>query len=641
MSIIHFFGKFQFQLPYQNNEVIYDARSKDKVIPDFENGDVKYYKFDKVQKSLKCDPSDYFRFRFKDCTIKTITSKRDTVPDINADILIGSKVLLNGFLADVSPRLQYGRLFPIAENGDSHGLEIANNSNKLLMRSFPVNTFDQNTSFILQSDLYNNMRTDNEELDVYRAYFRFSAYFDSMLKDIQVYDESSPFLKTLKKNPNPLYLYFNTCQFKTKKDDKNLETLPENEGNVYGYIAPYSDIFYNENILIRKRRIVVRNKIESIVKNAFNITDGDIGKKRFSGNVYPLEGLYDILTDEGKIVIRYLHFIPFVKFDNNDLNFPTDLVYKIYLVSDSSNISLIDNMRIDSDIAKRNGGIMVFDLPDQVLKDPASYFLNIDVIKDGKTYEFMKEPKVDLIMLSERGLILDSGNSSSLTFCICKDHRKINDYPYKISIIENDDSPIVGYFDGTLKVDVSNKPILDSDGHVTSIEKEENSKDFDINLIIKSMDFEDLKIYDPFEDKPIEIDKIWDRYFGNYLKIAIESTDDNLFYEKIIPVRVIRSINLSKIKPESIRYSEYVINLFEYYSRYFPLIHTRKTDEFAEIYLKTIFDFNNKEDVIGKIDKIINFLNLKDNHKNKMPRSRDFYANGSELLKLWRDSGFK
>jgi hypothetical protein len=99
MTVIHFSGQFEFQVPVRNNipELQYEPFDPEKDLDD-------------VMDLCGCNPSKYFEFKFKNAQINQITYANgdDTSTE---DPLVGKLVDLNGLLVDVSPSAICAQLF--------------------------------------------------------------------------------------------------------------------------------------------------------------------------------------------------------------------------------------------------------------------------------------------------------------------------------------------------------------------------------------------------------------------------------------------------------------------------------------------------------------------------------------------------
>src|SRR5690349_18611913 len=102
MSIIHYYGKFTFQMPGYNNI------PQNQKIP-FDSNPQR----DKVLELSGCDPTSYFEFFFNNVTVSKITYNDGTIcsKDFGNDSILGRKIQLNAIMPDVSPSAVCAQLF--------------------------------------------------------------------------------------------------------------------------------------------------------------------------------------------------------------------------------------------------------------------------------------------------------------------------------------------------------------------------------------------------------------------------------------------------------------------------------------------------------------------------------------------------
>src|SRR5215217_3089591 len=113
MPVLHFSGKFKFQLAYFNNNPKNGARKEDAYDLQFDNKELKV-KFDpdltheQLHERLLCYPTKYFEFEFSNVKVTKITydDGSNTEGKDNNDPIIGKSVLLKGMLVDLAPHLQ-------------------------------------------------------------------------------------------------------------------------------------------------------------------------------------------------------------------------------------------------------------------------------------------------------------------------------------------------------------------------------------------------------------------------------------------------------------------------------------------------------------------------------------------------------
>ena len=99
LSIIHFHGRFVFQMPE------YDNKAENKGIKFKDNLDE-----DTVYNKCGCDPGSYFELIFRNVKVSQVTY-RDGGSVTQGDSIIGQPVLLYGFMPDVSPSAVGAQLF--------------------------------------------------------------------------------------------------------------------------------------------------------------------------------------------------------------------------------------------------------------------------------------------------------------------------------------------------------------------------------------------------------------------------------------------------------------------------------------------------------------------------------------------------
>ena len=98
MSILHFYGRFIFQVPLYNNKA-----SNEEI--QFQTNPTEDVRF-----TCGRDPTRYFEFIFRDVKV-TQATYRDGTCAYNGDSMIGQRILLNGMMVDVSPSAICGQLF--------------------------------------------------------------------------------------------------------------------------------------------------------------------------------------------------------------------------------------------------------------------------------------------------------------------------------------------------------------------------------------------------------------------------------------------------------------------------------------------------------------------------------------------------
>ena len=217
MMFATFHGKFKFQVPFYNNSSKKNASTDERV------------KFNPLhepptlKEDIYGDYKDYFRFEFVDVRIKSIVSdsnifeKNVHTENNNNDKLLNSKVLFQGFLADIAPHLNYGRLYPIIDDEgkiDYQSFGIKDENNLTIFSSIPSSINNAAEWAALQSDVHGNLRsltlhnTDDPR-------FRMSGNFTTNLTNTKFPEKESiqsPSLNKLSEAKN-LSLFFQLSKF--------------------------------------------------------------------------------------------------------------------------------------------------------------------------------------------------------------------------------------------------------------------------------------------------------------------------------------------------------------------------------------------------------------------------------------------
>ena len=647
MPILHFYGHFKFQVPVWNNITFFDARTpKEGEPPTFDPT----LSIEQVQKKLWCDPADYFKFKFTDDVKVSRVTYTDTSHTVKSedDDIIGKHILLQGFLSDISPRLIYGRFYPIVDE-DINGLEIVNSNGSPILSGIPSNRFKPNDiSFSLQSDLRTIIRTDRLH-DDFDNMFLPSAYFHMKLNNVNIQNNilrNSRFIEELN-NTSELEFYFHLSRFKSKT---GRDSISPNEGDVCGYMCHITPNMSAADIRLKSRRLVIDPKINSTIKNDFKITDRDYDGLYEDGVFYDLDGSYDIFENDRFFILRYMDFLPFVEFDERtrEYTLPDEYKYALQFVRADSQPIEVENGTFELNYRKMqtNGGIGVFKFPEGVLTND-EVTLIVQVIKNGNIQTLMIEPEIDFVLESERGIVMGSRESYDIFARVYKRNRKASEHPFILSTIEPPNSPTVAYFRGTLEIDSEGRPKKDpKNGKFIYKEKElKTTSEGEIRGVIQAIDLESERVYDPITSPKtgdvLNLKDAWDRHFGNFVSIKIKrdvrDNNSNILYEVKIPVRVLHVTNPDTIPVNELSFSKHIKPLFDYYIRYYPWLHTRKSDSG---YYEMIFDIYDPNNVRDKFQKIVDRLRLKDTKKNKMPRSHDFPIKGDMLIERWKDAGW-
>jgi hypothetical protein len=652
MPFLYFFGQFTYQLPFYNNKPKHEDSEKPiefqpgRWISDEEKKELK--------KKLGGEPTDYFKFEFKDVKVTGVTYNDGTTTEsIDQDYIIGKSVNLNGFLADISPHLEHGRFYPIVdENGDDikyRSLGILDANELPIISGIPNNLENEVDSWTaLQSDLHITLRTDKEINMI-----NFSGYFQTFLDKIicnKDFSNDSRFIKELG-DTKQLELYFHLSRFE----------FSETIGNVCGYLGPIiKDRSNNSKIRYKNRRLELSTTIQNLGDRGQLYNDFKLEMdKQWETK---LEGTYDILEDKKLLVLRYLDFIPFVnshneKIDTNELKIydpPQDYNYRVYFQGPDNKTIPLEYLGkkefvLDEKIMQEKGGILIFPISDDILKDN-QFLLCIDARKKEKDAElFMYEPRFDLVLKRDidRGIIIESTESREIIAYLYDNNSPQTGNKVYLSN-ENaatsskdgngqNRSPVIAKFTDTTV-------ISDSEGKITAT--------------IKALDIENITedLFDPVDEIHYGIGSNpkslpWDRYYGNnvIMKIKNSLTDNSIYeYEKAIPVRVLHTL---KPKPEDIpieeiSFKKHIFPLFQYYIKYYPWLHAKLVMQDQEKGYKYKIDFrlSDKDNISWlqvklNINEIISRLNMKITDKKKMPRSRDLPKNALELIERWNKAG--
>jgi hypothetical protein len=585
MPILHFNGRFKFQLAYFNNRPDNDARGDDSYDLQLGNKELKV-KFNEKSKDLSreevhqrllCDPTKYFEFEFSNVIVSRITyddgSNTDR-KDVNEPI-VGKLVFLKGMLVDLAPHLQRGQLYA----GD---IRI-------------TDTLIGRLNKAIQSNVYRNIRIIGNEKRKNRL-FHYSAYFETDLYDVfklvdpYLSEENSRFIKELK--DLNLKIFFNLNRY----------DITTNEGEVLGYISSYLPLTTGEGILIRNRSLIFNNSILDYKNSLYRDIINDFQIDPMNDGTFP-RATFEIQENNSLLILRYMDTIPFIDYNYKTLNYQYYIILRANKKDDSS---LIEKIIIDEsyDEMKKSGGIKVVKLSDKEQLD----INNLDVvIKAGKSQsslvDLLTEPKWKLILDEDELIKMNSDERKKITGKVFN-HNKLS-LDEQILLLEN--------------LDDKNSPL------VARFEKEEiEVKDgiFEVNIISHNLENSD-KIMDPVTQRELQGDLPWDRYYGNYLSITLKDpeTQDAVL---IFPVRVIHKINDDQISS-----FKDIAKLFSYYSRYYPWLHVRIEDCNYNQFL----DFNNPNQLRRFKDRMLTRLGLEDSDWFKMPRSRDFPKNGEKVIK--------
>ena len=99
LSVLHFHGRFVFQMPEYDNAPEGEGIKFDPNLDE-----------DKVYENCGCDPEHYFEFIFRNVKVSQVTY-RDSSSVTQGDSIIGQPVLLYDLMPDVSPSAIGAQLF--------------------------------------------------------------------------------------------------------------------------------------------------------------------------------------------------------------------------------------------------------------------------------------------------------------------------------------------------------------------------------------------------------------------------------------------------------------------------------------------------------------------------------------------------
>lgn len=619
MPILHFSGKFKSNPPYYNNYPLSPEKYFD---PNLSPKDVKEKITDGVE------PLQYFEFEFDNVYIKKITYDDGAFSSTNKeDAIVGREIKLKGLLVDTSPHLIRGRLF----------------AGEIRVLDFVLGKLN----VAVQSDLFRTIREAGAKPPtMYSADFESDLYDIDKLNNEFVNKENSRFLRELN-GYNNLKVYFNTNLF----DPRSLQ------GKVYGYLGSSVPIENKRQVRIQGRRLMIDPAISSTLKQDFGINDRDLEPVNDIVR-NDLEGTYEIIEENRLAIVRYLNFIPFSVSNHNP---PQG--YKFYINYEFENErktepSLSPNsikLEIENEESiSQNGGICVFRIPGNITEFD-KFRLSIKALKDGdkhRRHSFLVEPIYDLILdNNQKFLTLESG----LGFRDKKRHEvQVRVYKNnKLSLEErvelilktekNDESPTVAWW---------NAPNASSANGIAA-------------CYIETLNLENNSegVEDPVLNNSIIIGELpWDRYYGNYVSLKIESSEKPAIKVNV-PVRVLHSVSSGYIESvdnlEKEQIQDIVTKMLSYYTRYYPWLHVDYQytptvtgesidpvyDQFLKIkeYLNFIdtehlHAWHSVKDSVDRIDHFLDRLTRDENDWRMMPRSRDFPINGVEFLKAWKAS---
>jgi hypothetical protein len=620
MPILHFSGKFRSYPPLYNNypwnpEKYFDPQ----LLPDAV----------KEKVTEKVEPLQYFEFEFFNTYIRKITyNDGSSTSNETEDPVIGKEIRLKGLLVDVSPHIEKGRLY----------------AGEIRVVDFVVGRLN----LAVQSDLFRTVRNNIDKgAKILSADFESTIYDTHSLKNEFVKEENSRFIREV--NNNDLKIYFNVNSF-------SFDSL---QGKIYGYLGPSVPIENKNEIKIHGRRILIDPTISYELKQDFNIDDSDLEPV---DDVLrnDLEGSYEIIEETRLAILRYLNAIPFADLNHSP---PQGYRFSIALFENGKQIEIPSSpspitIELDKeDNIARDGGICIFRIP-QTIREFDKIKIAIKAIKNqNKPHMFMIEPKYDLLVNNnQRFLVLGSGKKKEeVQVRVYKNNRLYKDSNIELILKseKNDGSPLVAEWITTNTISNNGIAIC----YVKTLDLE-NCKDGVEDPVLTGLSGNNNNV-------PLKIsgELPWDRYYGNYLSLKIESKEKPVI-KLNIPVRVLHSVksedieNIDDLDKEKIQ--DIVIKMLSYYTRYYPWLHVEysyakdnKDDgRIKPVYnqflrIKEHLDFISRDHIhdwhsvqggVSNINHFLERLERDDNDWRKMPRSRDFPINGVEFLKTWKAS---
>lgn len=577
--IVHFSGRFQFHMPEYNNDPGNLPVAFDPARPP-----------DQVKALCGCDPAHYYEFRFLDVRVEQVTYQ-DGSTVTAGDPVVGQPIQLAGFLADVSPSAICAQLFAAR-------LDLGDALRGAVRKG-------------IQSDLRLNMRplgfTDETA----------AAHFDTTIAVERLQTVPGSRFFTELGHPIELELHFHVNHY-IRLDNLQAPEAARLTGDVYGYIRPGSPAEAAGATRTRCRRLVAHSHLSQRreIEHVFLTTIGP--KPTPVMRITDIDGSYDLLEEDSLLALRYLDFVPFL---DRDYATPTSAgivdSYVVYLDSDAGPTTEVGRFTGDHAEMRRTGGLLVFSLPRR-MAGLADVRLAVDVVKDGAfRHPLMAETEWDLVLLSDRGVTLGSGEKATAVARVYQRNRPATNRTVTLRTQpQNRRSPIVASF-------VDSELTTDQNG--------------EMHAVIHALDLMNAgRVYDPIT--LLNYDRLpSDRYYGNYVYLAIPNPlrRTNPALEEIeISVRVLHKIDPAHI-PAQPSFKRDVQPLFAYQVRYLPWLHVRHTGQGYERFLD-LDDYNSFSD---NAQEIIRRLELDEQAREKMPRSRDFPVGGVEVISRWYASG--
>ena len=573
------------------------------------------------------EPLQYFEFEYYNTFVQKVTYDDGTsTSDSRSDPIIGKEIRLKGLLVDVSPHLIRGRLF----------------AGEIRVIDFILGKLN----VAVQSDLFRTVRNGVDAgAKILSADFECTLYETNDLENEFVKEENSRFMREVQSD-SKLKIYYNVNSF----------SFASLEGKVYGYLGPSVSIESND-IRINSRRLLINPSIPNELRQDFRIDEQDL-EPVDSIVRNDLEGSYEIIENKRLAILRYLNSVPFQDYNHSP---PKDYKFSISLVHDGKErveTSPSDQITIEldnEDSISRNGGICVFSIPENVRElDKLSIEIKVQKNRSENQHSFLVEPKYDFILDdNQKFIILESGEKHKEVIVRVYEKNRVardNSIQLILKTENNEDSPTVASW---------------SDVNTTT-------KNGTATCFIESIDLENCKdgIEDPVLTKlsggtePVKIsgELPWDRHYGNYLSLRIQSTERPVI-KMNFPARVLHRVqpqyleNIDNLDKETVQ--DILTKILGYYTRNYPWLHVQyryvrdnedglikpaynqflRIKEYLDFTVSDhIHDWHSVQGSVSKINHFLDRLERDDSDWRKMPRSRDFPINGTEFLKIWKAS---
>ena len=571
--ILHISGKFRFQMPGYNNAPANQPVPFDPAKPVAE-----------VQQLCECDPAKYFEFDFFNTSVQQVTYL-DGTSATAGDPVVGMPVTLSAFMVDVSPSAICAQIFPV---------------------QFGVGTLFQGVmAKAIQSDLRLSIRPLGFTDQTTAAHFETSVRIDGITSP------QGSRLGAEMASAQQLTLYFHLNHY-TRIDNSDDPEGAHLTGDVYGYIRPFAPVRNVNGTRVANRRIVAHPRLrQSPDIEGIYLLNGPGGTNNPVTRNSDIDGSYDFSGSDRMLALRYLDFVPFL-----DRLYTTPKVagYVVSAVLPNGLSKGIGQFEGTHKEMIRTGGLATFGIPGEIGDD---WTLSVEVIREDNSLAFlMLESEWDLLLESERGLVLGSSETATINARVYRRNQTVPGVTVEASTQpSNRRSPVVVQFkDAQYKTD--------ADG-----------------MIVARISAIDLNatggVVDPVTNASQTALPL-DRYYGNYLYLRIPNTLRRTtppIEEAEIAVRVLHKLDATTIVQPS--FAADVRPLFSYYLRYFPWLHVRHNGTGYERFL----DLENLESVQDFSDEILSRLGLPVTHRHRMPRSRDFPIGGLEVVAKWIASG--